>query len=310
VFKAVSEEATKLAEAAAKKKGKRKPIVLTADGISLEAFQLSDQANTLFETGVLPSKKISGGTVTVKAGGSTPGKDKSSAFDSYSSKMQSIAARATGTGGKSSGAGGSSNNSNNNKGNSKDATVSNDNIQLNSEILIQNNDVTEVDPVLLAVPLPITQLKTPVAKAPTTAAAAALKKKATSGAAPFISNLPPLPEFEHSFPSENEQAEDAQTARLAKLHFTKILSTMSSPGVKDRMRDPHFLQYLHKLLDKPTREALGRSLVDGSDKFPGLVKVALDMLKMTLGGAGKSDKNSVARRSGGHIQDEDEDDDE
>ena len=353
MFKAITNQAsTKDENITTNKKKKKKMMIsskkskiLTADGISLEAFQLSDQANVLYEKGILPMKKSTtssrgsgGGSGSVKG----HSKQGSSSFDSYSSKLQAIAARAT-----SSGIGGSSRSacSSSSGGGGGESTVgSNNNIQLTSEILIQNTDVTEVDPMLLAVPLPITPLihsqstgtattttnkrGTGTGKATTTHSnkkstfSSRSSSSSSTSATPFTSNLPPLPEFEHSFPSEYEQTENPQIARLAKLHFAKILNTMTTTSsssslleVKARMRDPHFLQYLHKhtVLDKITKDSLGKCLVDNSEKFPGLVKVALDMLKMTLDGGGSSSKsnakNSIARRSGRLIEDDEDDDD-
>lgn len=244
-----------------------KPLV--ADGISLEAFQLSDQANILREKEILPMEKLRFTRV--------------SSFSSFSAKtnaMKSLAMKAM----ASSGGG---------KGAEKVEAIE-DKIELDGEILIQTSEAKSVDPFLLAVPLPIRPLKP---------SSTVTKSKKTEVDTTLDSG------FEHSFPSDCEMSSNENTAKVAKLHFSRILSGLSQPGTKDRMRDPHLLFYLSKVLDVPTRDALCRSLVDGTDRFPGLVKVALDMVKMSIDNS-RSDSNSVGRRSGRFISDDDEDSDE
>lgn len=244
---------------------------MVADGISLEAFQLSDQANILCEKGILPIVKSRSTKV--------------SSFSSFAAKtnaMKSLANKAlsNGVSGKE-------------KGGEKEEVVE-DKIELDGEILIQTSEAKSVDPFLLAVPLPIRPLQR--TNTASKARIAEIENIADSG-------------FEHSFPSECEMSSNENTARVAKLHFSRILSGLSQPGTKDRMRDPHLLHYMSKILDVPTRDALCRSLIDGTDRFPGLVKVALDMVKMSIDNS-RNDSNSVGRRSGRFVSDDDEDSDE
>jgi hypothetical protein len=248
-----------------KKIPKHKIKPLLADGISLEAYQLSDQANMLFEKGILPLIKIKNSS-------------KKSSFSSFTTKtsaMQSLAMKASGQ---------------KIKNEVKDET--DDYIQLIGEVLIQSKEVTSIDPFLFAVPLPISPLK-PVKK--TGPIKISKKNKEIE-----------IKDFEHSFPSECEMKSDENTARLAKLHFNRILNELLSDGIKDRMRDPHLISYIFKILDEPTRNALCRSLMDESNQFPGLVKVALDMVKLSLDSS-RSNSNSRGSRSGRFIPDEEDD---
>ena len=278
-----------------KQKILRKAKPLVADGISLEAFKLSDQANVLFEKGILPLVKQRPVRPTTS----------SSSFSSFSSKtnaMKSIAMKSVHKGG-----GGG-------KGKEKEMggeeTI--DKIDLEGEVLIQSTEVTSVDPYLFAVPLPIQSLKAKSAKK----AAVDAKRKTLKPTAKFSANSESGSAsasaedegFEHSFPSECEMESNENTAKVAKLHFNQILLGLSLPGTKIRMRDPHLLFYISKMLDSNTRGALCRSLTDGTDRFPGLVKVALDMVKMSLDTSRSDSSNSVGRRSGRFIPDDDDDD--
>lgn len=269
VCKAVSPE--NIPADSPKKKILKRLKPLTADGISLEAFQLSDQANTLHEKGILPLVRI---------------RSKVSSFSSFATKTSAIKLLASKA---MSGSGG--------KGDVKAATES-DNIELEGEALIQNAEVTSLDPFLLAVPLPIKPFRT-----------ATQNDSKTTKKGKSSNDDTAIFEFEHSFPSECEMVSDENTAKVAKLHFSRIISDLASPGTKDRMRDPHLLFYISKILDPTTRDALCRSLRDGTDRFPGLVKVALDMVKINFDGT-KSNSNSVGKRSGRFIADDDDDDDE
>ena len=269
VCKAVSSEDIP-ADTPKKKILKRlKPLV--ADGISLEAFQLSDQANILCEKEILPVVRIRSTRV--------------SSFSSFSAKtnaMKSLAMKAMANSGSAK-----------EKGVEKEEAIE-DKIELDGEILIQTSEAKSVDPFLLAVPLPIRPLKPP--------------SPASKARKPEIEDTVDSG-FEHSFPSDCEMSSNENTAKVAKLHFSRLLSSLSQPGTKDRMRDPHLLYYMSKILDVPTRDALCRSLIDGTDRFPGLVKVALDMIKMSIDNS-RSDSNSVGKRSGRFVSDDDEDSDE
>jgi hypothetical protein len=260
VCKAISQEAKDIK----KKIPKHKIKTLVADGISIEAFQLSDQANTLFEKGILP---------LIKARDS----NKKSSFSSFSTKasaMKSLAVKASGQKIKT------------------NEDELDDNIQLTGEVLIQSKEVTSIDPFLFAVPLPISPLKRVKAGG-----------KITKNNANEIIEIK---EFEHSFPSECEMQADENTAKLAKLHFNRILNELLSDTIKDRIRDPHLLSYIFKILDEPTRNALCRSLMDGTNQFSGLVKVALEMVKLSLDSS-RSNCNSRGSRSGRFIPDEEDD---
>ena len=258
---------------------------LQADGISIESFQLSDQANILYEKNILPLVRIR----------KTPKASSFSSFSSKTSAMKKLAQQASGQSGG--------------KGHGKKVepdTAENDNkIELDGEVLIQSTEVTSVDPFLFAVPLPITTLKS----VQTNKKKSKINQGGGRDGKDIESLTDNIPEFEHSFPSECEINSDHDTSRLAKLHFNRILATISDEGTKERMRDPHLLFYISRILDLPTRDALCRSLMDGTPKFPGMVKVALDMVKMSLD-TSRSNSNSVGSRSGRFLPDDDDDDDE
>lgn len=277
-----------------KKKKKSKKKSMTADGIALEAFQLSDQAHILYTKGIL-----------------TP------------LKLPSPAESATGTGPNNKGGKGRDKSS---FGAFKDKTAAQHEqgkVFLSGEILLQSTESRVVDPLLLAVPLPILPLIGVAAAAGTVAAKERGKgKKGGKGdkdspPAP----LSPLVDFEHSFPSAVEMNENSQTGTLAGKHFSQTLEGVNKPGTKRRFRDPHLLLHAARLLDKSTFAALCAALMSVgeiySDKLPGMVQMALDMVRTTISGAnggknspgGKSSKggNSKAQRSGAFVGEEDDD---
>ena len=264
-----------------------------ADGISLEAFKLSDQANILYAKGILPLvKQRSERAITT-----------SSSFSSFASKtnvMKSIAIKALQKGGGKS------------KEKEKGEEENVDKIDLEGEVLIQSSEVTSVDPFLFAVPLPIQSFNTKSAKKVSGDAKRKSPQSAaeTDAGAQSGSVIAEDGGFEHSFPSECEMENNENTSKVAKLHFNQILLGISLPGTKNRMKDPHLLSYISRMLDSNTRDALCRSLNDGTDRFPGLVKVALDMVKMSLDTSRSDSSNSVGRRSGRFIPEDDDDDDE
>lgn len=265
-----------------KKVPKKKVKALVADGISIEAFQLSDQANILFEKNILPLVKLK--NVLQKA----------SAFSSYSSKtsaMKRMAEKATGK---------------------KSAAENNgfdDKIELESDVLISNSETKTVDPFLLTVPLAIENLNKKIIKTKSTNKNNKNSKenKKVENEIEKENEVLNKITFEHSFPSEVEINGNENTGKLAKLHFKRILSELSLVSTKERMRDPHLLLYISRILDLPTRDSMCRSLMDGTPRFPGMVKVALDMVKMSLDANRADSKNSVGRRSGRFIPDDDDD---
>ena len=237
---------------------KKKNTNIIDDGISLEVFHLSDQANVLYDRGILPLNKLPSSKLTAQKGKNTKNKPDLSLKSEVKSNMNII--------------------------------------RLDGEVLIQNNEVTEVDPLLLTVPLPIQTLQS-------------LKN---NGSSTSSSNV--IVSFEHSFPSEWEINENAGMELLSKKHVLKIIEESTKIGGVISMRDPHFILYISKLLDKSTRNALCKSLLDGSITIPGNVKIALQMIALSIGDSNSSsssgkDKNSVARRSGRLIEDDDDEDD-
>jgi hypothetical protein len=236
---------------------------MSADGISIEAFQLSDHAIQMFDKGVLPATRLVDEDKSSPAAAAAAGvSNKNTGSSSRSSNplkagkpvtMTSAALKAM----KSDAA-----------KEEEAATL----IELAGEALVRNQEVTSVDPYLLSVPLPISALA--------------------------HSSL----EFEHSFPTAAELQEDEKMARLAKQHLHRVLEKLNFPETKARMRDPHLLVHMSSILDAPTRNALCKSVVDGTDRFPGMVKMALDMAKMSLG-----EDSAIKKRKGHSHEDEDDD---
>ena len=247
--------------AAAKKIKRKKTTSMTADGISIEAFQLSDQAVQMFDKGVLSAASRLVAEEKSPSAAAATGSNKNAGSSSSSSSlkagkpvtMTSAALKAM----KSDAA-----------KEEEAATL----IQLSGEALVRNQEVTSVDPYLLSVPLPISAMA--------------------------HSNL----EFEHSFPTAAELQEDEKTARLAKQHLHRVLEKLNAPETKSRMRDPHLLVHMSSILDAPTRNALCKSVVDGTDRFPGMVKMALDMAKMSLG-----EDSAIKKRKRPSSEEEDDD---
>jgi hypothetical protein len=267
------------------KKGKARP--LTADGLSLEAFQLSDQANTLVAKGILTAAKVARDLGPAAAA-------KASAFTSFSAKAKAKAGARK------------------DKGADDAAAGVADKVVLTGEVLLQSTEATEVDPYLLAVPMPILPLGADKGKgkgkgkgksAPAAAAAAAVPPQ-----------VPAAQDFEHSFPSPPELGENAATAALAEKHFRHVVTTAAAPGTKRRLRDPHLLLYLAGRLDTPTHRALCASLTDpataATDALPGTVKLALDLLGVAAGGSPSSQRAvDKKKRTGAFVGDEDEEED-
>ena len=288
--------------------------MLTADGISLEAFQLSDQANILHEKNILPlvrMKNIPKNSAFSSFMAKTSAMQKGSGNNKQGSGISSSPLLGTGKGLEKKGKDGEKEKKDNDE-------IVGDKIELDGEVLIRSVEVTSVDCMFFAVPLPISTLKNTAAinmkngknkinnVSTGNSGGKGTKENKDNSKDNGKDSADSGIEFEHSFPSECEMQGDHDTMRLAKLHFTRILSSLSSDTIKERMRDPHLLLYISRILDLPTRDSLCRSLLDKNTQLPGMVKVALDMVKMSLD-TSRSDSNSKGKRSGRFFADDDDD---
>ena len=135
-------------------------------------------------------------------------------------------------------------------------------IKLEGPVLTGNsNEATAIDPLLLAVPLPIIQI----------------------GAISNSNSNTNVNDFEHSFPSFHEIDNDQKLKKSASIHlyrtlgysffhyhltlFIIIIGNLNNNDTKNRLRDPHMLMYLGKIIDENSLLALCKSIVD--PKSPG-----------------------------------------
>ena len=163
----------------------------------------------------------------------------------------------------------------------KDTDSGLDRVILNSPVVISNSvETQEIDPFLLAVPLPIVAIGT---------GSAAPKKPVGIVTAKTVSSPPwkPTPlglSFEHTFPSVFEM-QNPTTLKKATKHVLQVLqgTARSNPA---SMRDIHLLYHFSKmqLLDKVTMKALCEALaVPSTRTLPQRVRVAMEMAKLSLG---------------------------
>eukprot|EP01041_Mallomonas_annulata_P013500 gene13500-28639_t len=150
----------------------------------------------------------------------------------------------------------------------------NNNIVLNSPVLVQSDEATSIDPLLLAVPVAIRPL---------------LQITSTSGKSTQSKSSSPL-ELEHVFPTA-EELTDAPTALRARSHLLRLIRQRGKgKALKTPLRDPHLLMHLASLMDKPSLFALCVAVGDlETEKLPSQLGIVLEMLEMTL--ADDSDMN-------------------
>lgn len=131
-------------------------------------------------------------------------------------------------------------------------------VQLNKEVLLQSDDTKVVDVLLLASPLPISELK----------------------------NIKAELDFEHSFLTPYELSNPINV-KAARKHLLNILGTSNSDVTTRRLRDPHLLHYLRyncKLIDELSFRALCKALVDSSTggTLPFQVVNVLQLVKFSI----------------------------
>ena len=227
-------------------------------GLILEAFELSDQAWLMLDRGILPRSR---------AECTLPPKPKPRVDRTRGRLMRA-----------------------------GEQKVVADPLYLNGPILTQSSESTEIDPYLLAVPLPIVTIGT--------GSVAAKKRKGGI----TTTTTPPLPPwrppalgvgYEHSFPPPADML-DGPTRAKAEKHVVHILSTLAGGGggggrggaaaskfsgldIVARMRDVHLLAHLGVGLVEPETlavlcEALGR----GASELPQGVLMSLDLARQSL----------------------------
>lgn len=142
----------------------------------------------------------------------------------------------------------SSHSSSSSSGSSSNAKTNHDEkVQLTSEVLLKNEETTEVDPLLLAVPMSI------IHKQPTASAI-------------VETNLLKSP-FHHSFPTPSEINSKTEMSILAKKYSDQILQKLvknNVDAVRKKLRDVHLLLYLSDILDMDTVRNIASCAADGA----------------------------------------------
>lgn len=131
-------------------------------------------------------------------------------------------------------------------------------VLLHGPVLLNSQESTLVDSLMLTVPLAIASLPSPGTTAsnskPKTQKSKSSGSSGSGGSSSekqedHISIAPAKFEFEHSFPSSVELAADEKVAQQARVHLIRSLNVKLGPETKARFRDPHLLLYLQNLLD-------------------------------------------------------------
>ena len=214
-------------------------------GLALEAFELSDQALLMQQRQILPNKLLPLAGSKKSKGGASKGKKTGSPSSSSSSS-------------------------------SSDKVV--EKIALSSPVLVSNGEeALEIDPYLLAVPMPIVALGM---------GSAAPRKPKGIVTAKTASSPPWRPpalgiDFEHSFPSVFELRNPTELKRAGK-HVLQVLGGATRPAMVARMRDVQLLLHFSKLLDPDTLRALCESLAKPCERLPPAVLMAMEMAKLSM----------------------------
>lgn len=147
------------------------------------------------------------------------------------------------------------------------AQANEEKLQLNGEVLVQSEQVSILDPVLFAVPVPLGRA------AP----------RAVGPRRPGTRKKLEIPALDHSFPSDAELRALGSEDKLRQYLF-KVLSRLSKKGwSKSQLLDFHLLLRLADLLDADSMQLLGDSLRDEDlAALPKQLHVALDMAKLAL----------------------------
>ena len=225
-------------------------------GLTLEAFELSEQAAVLHDRQILPSRLLAG-----DGKGKSKSKGKGNAGKT---KLKSPT-----------------------KGGKTEADTDGECLVLNGNVLIANGvETKEIDPFLLAVPMPIVAIGT--GSAPPRKSKGIVTAKTASS--PPWRPAPLGVSFEHSFPSAIElQNCDSPIAKKASRHVLQVLADAAQPKMVARLRDVQLLLHLSKMLDEDTMRALCAVLATPATALPRGVLTAMEMLKLSLAGSGKDE---------------------
>lgn len=227
-------------------------------GLTLEAFELSEQAAVLHDRQILPSRLLAG-----------DGKGKSKSKSKGKGNAGKTKLKSPTKGGKT------------------EADTDGECLVLNGNVLIANGvETKEIDPFLLAVPMPIVAIGTGSAS-PRKPKGIVTAKTASS---PPWRPAPLGVSFEHSFPSAIElQNSDSPIAKKASRHVLQVLADAAQPKMVARLRDVQLLLHLSKMLDEDTMRALCTVLATPATALPQGVLTAMEMLKLSLAGSSEDE---------------------
>ena len=295
-FVVLSVSSTEEEELQENKSKRKSPKVAAAvrqanPGLAIEAFELSDQCYSLFKKGVIPRTilseedgKYSDGDVdtTVRT---TKTKTTTMRLRRLNSKNVNVF--------QSEEAGDGSSTSPSHIQSSASSAF----LQLSSAVLTQSDETTRVDPLLLAVPLPIVAvgaLSPEVMKKKAKSINRGTKVNSVNSEKSLARQWQPSDlgiSFEHSFPSTDEQSSNPKVRAQAEAHLLHVLEQISPltsevSGQKKmflRMRDVHLLLHLSHWLDENGTRQLCAALGDSSLKaLPQRVAVGLEVVRLSL----------------------------
>ncbi len=263
-------------------------------GLVMEAFELSSQALELVDKGVLTLTKLAAPTGAERNGGAKEevGVEMKTRRRAVINKMNM---------------GAPSTSSSSSSSSKEKSARGSELIQLASAVLTQSDEATAIDPLLLAVPLPIVALD---ALAPKVKAKAdkSVQNRAARGKESKDSPVEWKPEtlgvdFEHSFPSPCEMAADKDKVDDVNIHLCDVFEQLSSPSqpryatMFSRLRDIHLLYYISQYLDVGTMSQLGKILRDSkAATLPHAVKLSMDMLRLSLSSASVGSTRARGKR--------------
>ena len=140
-------------------------------------------------------------------------------------------------------------------------------LQLQGEVLVQSDTVSEIDPLLFAIPVPIAQAE----RAPNNAGSRAASAKSTADG------------WEHLFPTLEELQSLGGDAKLRK-YLHKVLVRLSKKRwPKSQLRDFNLLLSLQSFVGSHDLSVLCDALSDPkSDALPKQISLALETLKESL----------------------------
>jgi hypothetical protein len=141
-------------------------------------------------------------------------------------------------------------------------------LQLAGMVLVQSDEVRELDPLLLAQPLPLLRADG-VGQGP--------KSKAKVRSA----NASPELELAHMFPSASELSALGEERRRRYM-YSALGKLAKKRWPKSQLRDLHLLICLGDLLDSASAEALARVIRAKGEDLPAGLLVALDLAKEAL----------------------------